>query len=115
MLVAIHKPILEASMQISKPLLYSLVATVLISGIALAADKTPASAAEPSKEMRAQMATVHEQMAACLRSDKSFQDCRSEMMNGCQQLMGESGCRTMWMGRHHQMMQGPISTAPKDK
>jgi hypothetical protein len=99
----------------SKPLIYSLVATMLMSGIALAADKAPAAAAEPSKEMRTQMATVHEQMAACLRSDRSFHDCRNEMMNGCQQLMGQSGCPTMWMGRHHQMMQGPTSAAPKDK
>jgi hypothetical protein len=88
---------------------------MLISGVALAADSAPAAAPELSKEMRAQMATVHEQMATCLRSDKSFHDCRSEMMNGCQQLMGEPGCHMMGMGKHHQMMQGPGSVAPKDK
>ena len=101
--------------QTSKRLLYGLIASTLISGIALAADNAPAGATEPSKEMRAQMATVHEQMAACLRSDKSFHDCRSEMMNGCQQLMGKPGCHMMGMGRYHQMMQGPSSAAPKDK
>jgi hypothetical protein len=86
-----------------------------MSGVALAADTAPGGANEPSKELRAQMATVHEQMATCLRSDKSFHECRIEMMNGCQQLMGEPGCHMMGMGAHHQMMQGPASAAPKDK
>ena len=106
--------------QTSRPLLYSFIASMMISGIALAADSAPATAPEPSKEMRAQMATVHEQMATCLRSDKSFHDCRTEMMNGCQQLMGEPGCHMMGMGGRHQMMpgqmmQGPSSAVPKDK
>jgi hypothetical protein len=35
-----------------------------------------------SKETREKMATLHEHMAACLRSDKSISDCRSEMMQG---------------------------------
>jgi len=35
----------------------------------LAAD-SPAAQSPPSKEMREKMATLHEQMAACLRSDK---------------------------------------------
>jgi hypothetical protein len=87
---------------------------MLISAIALAADNAPVGPPEPSKEMRAKMATIHEQMAACLRSDKSFSDCRSEMMKGCQQLMGERGCPMMGMGRHDQMMKGASSSAPKD-
>jgi hypothetical protein len=45
-----------------------------------------------TKEMRAQMATVHEQMAACLRSDKSMSHCRTEMMTSCQKIMGTQGC-----------------------
>jgi hypothetical protein len=100
--------------QSSKSLLYSLIASMLISAIALAADNAPVGPSEPSKEMRAKMATLHEQMATCLRSDKSFSDCRSEMMKGCQQLMGERGCPMMGMGMHNQMMKGPSSSAPKD-
>jgi hypothetical protein len=65
--------------------------------------------------MRAKMATLHEQMAACLRSDKSFSDCRGEMMKGCQQLMGEHGCPMMGMGGHKQMMQDSSSAASKEK
>ena len=43
---------------------------------------------EPTKEEREKMAVAHEQMAACLRSDKSFADCHKEMakshpMMGC--------------------------------
>ena len=118
MLAAIRWPNQErivAARQTSKPLLYSLIASMLISAIALAADNAPAGPAEPSKEMRAKMATVHEQMAACLRSDKSFSDCRSEMMKECQQLMGERGCPMMGMGSHNpMMMRGPSSAAPKD-
>ena len=118
MLAAIRWPNQErivAARQTSKPLLYSLIASMLISAIALAADDGPTGAPEPSKEMRANMATVHEQMAACLRSDKSISDCRSEMMKECQQLMGERGCPMMGMGSHNpMMMRGPSSAAPKD-
>ena len=99
--------------QRSKRLLYGLIASVLISGIAVAADNASAGPPEPSKEMRAKMATLHEQMAACLRSDKPFSDCRHEMMKGCQQLMGEHGCPMMGMGGHKQMMQDSSSGASK--
>ncbi|MGB8692642.1 MAG: hypothetical protein WCD08_03960 [Steroidobacteraceae bacterium] len=34
----------------------------------------------PSKEMRAKMASAHEQMAACLRSDRPMAECHDEMM-----------------------------------
>jgi hypothetical protein len=98
----------------AKPLLYGFIASMLISATAFAADNAPAAPPEPSKEMRAKMATIHEQMAACLRSDKSFSDCRSEMLKGCQQLIGEHGCPMMGMGRHNQMMKGAGSSVPKD-
>jgi hypothetical protein len=62
----------------------------------------PTAPPEPSKEMRAKMASLHERMAACLRSDKSFVECRSEMMKSCQELLGEHGCPMM--GMRDQMM-----------
>lgn len=79
---------------------------------------TPAPAAqEPSRELREKMATVHEQMAACLRSDKSFADCRSQMMSSCRQSVGAQGCPMMGsgrgMGRGH--MQPPPATPPSGK
>jgi hypothetical protein len=97
-------------------LLSGLVASVLLTGIALGAD-APASQREPSKEMRQKMATLHEQMAACLRSDKAVADCRTEMMKGCQEQMGSKGCGMMGgamngMDGHKNMMSGPSSSAP---
>lgn len=56
-------------------------------------------AAEPSgentglsKEQRAQMAAVHEKMAACLRSDRPLEECRDEMHASCVGLFGDEGC-----------------------
>ena len=88
---------------------------------AFAGDTTAsATPTVPTKEMRAQMATVHEQMAACLRSDKSIAHCRNEMMSSCQKIMGPQGCSTMGMGQgtkgmHGGMMQDqpPASDAKK--
>ncbi len=72
-------------------------ALLIAAGSAAFAADAPTSA--PSKEMREQMATLHEQMAACLRSDKTMSECRSEMMKNCQSTMGNQGCRTaMGMG-----------------
>ena len=75
--------------------------------------RAPAGVAEPTKETRAKMATIHEQMAACLRSDKSMNDCRSEMMTACQTLLGDSGCPMMGWGKRSHMMQGPATAVPK--
>ena len=82
----------------ARGLVASLTSVLLIaaSGAAFAAD-APTTA--PSKEMREQMATLHEQMAACLRSEKSMSECRTEMMKSCQSTMGSQGCSTaMGMG-----------------
>ena len=105
----------------------SLLFIAAASGV-VAAD-APTSA--PSKEMREQMATLHEQMAACLRSDKSMSECRTQMMSSCQSMMGTQGCRmgmSMGMGMgmgggmmgagkgmHGHMMSSspPSSQAPK--
>ena len=64
---------------------------------ALAAD-TPASHPTPSKEDREKMAQMHEKMAACLRSDKSVQDCHRDMMKQCRESMGDEACMMMGHG-----------------
>ncbi len=94
-------------------LLLSLLATTATAAV-FAAD-TPATPqpAPPSKEMRAQMATIHEQMAACLRSDKPVADCRAEMIKSCQKV----GCPTGMMGAgpkgmHGGMMQSAPPSPP---
>lgn len=71
-------------------------------GAAFAADAPGMTQAAPSKEVREKMASMHEQMAACLRSDKSVSMCHTEMMKRCHDLMGEKGCQMM--GMHDHMM-----------
>ncbi len=74
---------------------------VLGLSLAWSADPAPAASASPaapSKAMREKMATLHEQMAACLRSDKSVTDCHTEMANSCRTTMGTEGCSMMGMG-----------------
>lgn len=52
----------------------------------------------PSKEHREKLAEAHEKMAACLRTDQSFQSCHEELRKQCQTTMGES-CPGMGMGK----------------
>jgi hypothetical protein len=95
-----------------------LMASVLlvVAGRAFAADAPAAPPAEPSKEMRAKMAALHEKMAACLRSDKPIADCRAEAMQYCQSNMGEHGCMGMGMGMGmHGGMQMPPPENPQKK
>lgn len=84
---------------------------MLIAGAAaaFAADEPKATPPAPSKEMREQMASAHEKMASCLRSDKPFADCRSEMQTNCKSMMGEQGCPMMGvgMGMNDRMKKNP--------
>lgn len=41
-----------------------------------------------SKEERQKVAQVHENMAACLKSDKDVQECHDEMRSQCQDMNG---------------------------
>jgi hypothetical protein len=99
-------------------LLCALVAALALSltSAALAAEPKKGPPADPSPETRQQMAAVHQKMADCLRSDRPFAECRSEMMKSCHDMMGEDGCPMMggpgMMG--HGMM-GPTETAPTPK
>jgi len=96
------------------------IAVALLSASAWSADPPPPAAspseAVPSKEVREKMATLHEQMAACLRSDKSIDECRAEMRRSCAQMVGAESCPLMGMGRgpgHARMMQPAPATTPK--
>lgn len=53
----------------------------------------------PSRQMREQMAAMHEQAAACLRSEKPIAECRNEMMQSCRKMkmMGGRDCSMMGM------------------
>jgi hypothetical protein len=78
-----------------------IIASVLLimsTSAAFAADPPATSPPAPSKEMREKMASVHEQMATCLRSDKPISECHSQMMKSCQETMGHEGCPMMGHG-----------------
>lgn len=76
---------------------------IAAAGAAFAAEEPPAQV--PSKEMRDRMAAMHEKMATCLRSEKPFADCRSEMQQHCKTMMGEEDCPMMGMSmRMHDRM-----------
>jgi hypothetical protein len=85
-------------------------------GGALAADAPKAEHAAPTKEVREKMATLHEQMAACLRSDKPIAECRTEMAKSCQDMMGKEGCPMMGRGgaMHGHMMKNGPQESPKE-
>jgi hypothetical protein len=84
----------------SNTFLRSLIASMMIAGASpvFAADEPPAAPPAPTKEMREQMAAMHEKLAACLRSDKAFADCRDEMQKSCGEMMGQQACPMMGMG-----------------
>jgi hypothetical protein len=48
-----------------------------------------------SLEQRQSMASNHDKMASCLRSDKSVEICHNEMMKSCQEMMGKNSCSGM--------------------
>ncbi len=73
-------------------------ACVIAAGGAFAATSA-AKTAWPTHAQREQMAQIHEQMAACLRSDRSFAECRQAMMRACRAELGTGGCRMMQGGR----------------
>jgi hypothetical protein len=73
---------------------------LLFSAAVTLADTPPPEHRELSKETREKMAALHEQMAACLRSDKSFAECHGTMIKSCQEQLGSDGCPMMTgMGR----------------
>ncbi len=84
--------------------LRALTAIVLLSPAATTlAAEPPGTQAAPSKEMREKMATIHQNMAVCLRSDKAFAECQQQMRQNCADMMGEQGC-PMGMGPHKRGM-----------
>lgn len=74
-------------------ILAALMTMALLSTNSFGEDKKKAMAMTP--EQRQNMATAHDKMATCLRSDKSIEDCRKEMMESCEQNMGKDGCYMM--------------------
>jgi hypothetical protein len=87
-----------------KTTLLACTAAAVLGGFALAyaADAPPPAVSKPAaparmehpaptREMREQMASLHEHMAACLRSAKSVEDCHHEMMAAHEKMEGAMG------------------------
>lgn len=87
---------------------YKSVISLVLSGVLFSticvhlASAGEAAPMSPTKEMRQQMAQAHDKMAACLRSDRDFTECRQEMMRSCTAQMAAMGCGAM-MGQGMQM------------
>lgn len=56
------------------------IALLSLAAASLAAEPEHMDRPPPSKEMRAKMASAHEQLAACLRSERPMAECHDEMM-----------------------------------
>lgn len=84
----------------------------LLGGPSLAAEEAPPAPAPPTAEQREKLAVAHEQMAACLRSEKPFEVCHAEMRASCQQTMGAHGCPMMGGGMGMGMRRGMMGGAP---
>ena len=73
----------------------------LLLGATITVSANAHDAAAPSKEMREKMAVVHEQMAACLRSDKTVADCHTQTLQACREMIkNEKECPMMGMHDH---------------
>ena len=59
---------------------------------AFAKEREAQAPPDPTPEARAEMATAHQKMADCLKSDRPMADCRAEMMKSCQGMKGDGGC-----------------------
>jgi hypothetical protein len=88
---------------------------LLVSFIALACAGSTLAAANkkrecpnPSKEEREKMAAAHQQMAACLRSEKSVIECRKDLAKRQHQMMG-MGCPGKQMHPHEVQKPQPTS------
>ena len=92
----------------SKSFLPGAILLLLFAGGASADDtRNPKPGSDSSQlnlEQRQKMASLHDKMAACLRSEKPLADCRQEMWKSCKEMGKEGGCPMM--GEHHGKMHG---------
>lgn len=96
----------------------AIAAALLLAGaVAAFADTPPPPNGQPSKETREKMAVLHEQLAACLRSDKPLSQCHSEMVTSCQaQLAGDcAGLAGMGHGGDGRHRMHPMGSSADSK
>jgi len=94
----------------------------LVCLLALAASANVALAAEPehmdhpavTREMRTKMAAAHEQMAACLKSDRPMADCHADMMKVHEEMEMHDCMHRMHRDHDHlKADQPPAEAKPK--
>ncbi|MBC7386157.1 MAG: hypothetical protein H7301_08375 [Cryobacterium sp.] len=68
---------------------------------------------EPTPEMRAQMAGMHQMMADCLKSAKPVSECKQKMMKDCPMMKATGHCPVM--GEMDAMMKGDHAGHEKAK
>jgi hypothetical protein len=88
---------------------------LLLATVATAQAPPPVDHPEISKDVREKMAALYEEMAACLRSDKSLQECHSQLRASCSAQLGAARCPMMGLGHGmdggHRMQ--PMGATPK--
>lgn len=106
-----------------KKMMIAILVCGFMSGGAVAQDAKTAMSAKTNKkaltqvtpEQRGKMASMHEKMAGCLRSDKPLSNCHSEMQSSCREMMGSEGCsmggQMGGMMQHEGMMGGDSSAS----
>ena len=82
---------MSARIKLAQAIVASSIA-IACAGSTFAANSAKPECPTPTKEMREKLAARHEQMAACLRSDKPIAECRTEMTKMHEEMMGEMGC-----------------------
>jgi hypothetical protein len=97
-------------------------ALLSVTGASLAAEPEHTDRPAPSGEMRAKMASAHEQFAACLRSDRPISGCHEEMMKQHEMMhhgrdehdgMDKGDCEH-WSHHEHAVADNPADK-PADK
>lgn len=81
-------------------MILAVLSLIMVNG-AFGAEKSKTTKLKETPEMRQKMAEAHESMATCLRSDKSMNECKKEMMDSYPEMMGKGGCMMMDEMRGH--------------
>lgn len=96
-----------------RPILLAAFIAVACAGATLASAAAKSDCPTPSKEDREKMAVAHEQMAACLRTDKPAVECHKELAKSQHQMMQMMGCPGPRHMHPHEGSKSDTNPAPK--
>ena len=79
--------------------IFILLGAVLFGSSLFAANSGPVvnykKPSDPTTKERQYLASFHDKMATCLRSDRPFSDCHKEIVNNCMNGFGKNRCLSM--------------------